>query len=139
MLRLELHIRSNMTSEWVAERIDEVLNPWRAFWSQHCGESNLILSNLELSFGICLSFGFDSMLIHASLDGSAYLELVFRHTRLWTLSYALQALTWRSGSVEALTKDTFSAALHSCELVCEQLRASRGLWVRLICFLRTNL
>lgn len=72
------------------------------------------------------------------LDGSAYLELVFRHTRLWTLSYALQALTWRSGSVEALTKDTFSAALHSCELVCEQLRASRGLWVRLICFLRTN-
>ncbi|KAL0240463.1 hypothetical protein I308_106715 [Cryptococcus tetragattii IND107] len=97
MLRLELHIRANMTSEWVAERIDEVLNPWRAFWSQHC-------------------------------DGSAYLELVFRHTRLWTLSYALQALTWRSGSVEALTKDTFSAALHSCELVCEQLRASRGLW-----------
>ncbi|KAL0253490.1 hypothetical protein I308_100862 [Cryptococcus tetragattii IND107] len=66
MLRLELHIRANMTSEWVAERIDEVLNPWRAFWSQHC-------------------------------DGSAYLELVFRHTRLWTLSYALQALTWRSG------------------------------------------
>ncbi|XAO27275.1 hypothetical protein I312_106120 [Cryptococcus bacillisporus CA1280] len=97
MLRLELHIRANMTSEWVAERIDEVLNPWRAFWSQHC-------------------------------HGSAYLELVFRHTRLWTLSYALQALTCRSGSVEALTKDTFSAALHSCELVCEQLRASRGLW-----------
>lgn len=42
MLRLELHIRANMTSEWVAERIDEVLNPWRAFWSQHCGESSLI-------------------------------------------------------------------------------------------------
>lgn len=66
MLRLELHIRANMTSEWVAERIDEVLNPWRAFWSQHCRESNLILSNLELSFGICLSFGRISMLIHAS-------------------------------------------------------------------------
>ncbi|KAK1927058.1 hypothetical protein DB88DRAFT_9665 [Papiliotrema laurentii] len=57
-----------------------------------------------------------------------YLELMYRHTRLWSLTYALQSLSARGGSVQALTEDCFGAALSSCEFVCEQLRQSKCLW-----------
>ncbi|WVW79025.1 hypothetical protein I302_100988 [Kwoniella bestiolae CBS 10118] len=97
VLRSEILIRCDMTSEWVVEKVDTYLGPWHKYWTGRC-------------------------------DGSAYLELMFRHTRLWSLSYGLQGLISRGGRIEALSKDCFNAALSSCEFVCQQLRASKGLW-----------
>ena len=108
MIRSEVHIRVGQTSEWVASKIDEVLDPWHDYWAQPCSESTC-----------------DG----ADADGSPYLELVFRHTRLWALSYALQATLSRSGLTEALRAECLAAALSSCEYVCQQLRSSRSLWV----------
>lgn len=106
-------MRAGATSEWVLGKVDEVLDPWHSFWAQQCGERL-------------------ARLIHRlanAVDHSPYVELLYRHSRLWALSYALQTMSLRDGLTQALTEDCFASALSTCEFVCEQLRQSRGLWV----------
>lgn len=111
-LRSEITMRVDSSSGWVKSKVDEVLEPWRAFWTPQCCE----ILRLTPAYGSLLA-------------NSPYLELVYRHSRLWTLSYALQTISSRNGMTQDLANDCFASALSTCEFACEQLRQSRGLWV----------
>ena len=113
-LRSDILMRAGSTYECVKSKVDEVFDPWHTFWTQQCGPS---------TFCPAIVYAADNT------DNSPYLELVYRHSRLWSLSYALQTLSFRGGLIQALTDDCFASALSTCEFVCEQLRQSRGLWV----------
>lgn len=103
---LQIDIRNRAHSarvnpHWVREMVDEALRPWCELWIPTT-EQNFTTSQSEKLSGI-------------------FLQYVYLHGRLWTLSFALRQSINRDQHLDAIETDCFEAAIHACEIAVRDL------------------